>query len=459
MKRIYKNSDIKLDLTSLKGIEGKFIIKFYTTNKEFFIRKTDQDVVVEDEKIYLKLNWSELEVIGDGVLNYVINFISPDADYDDGKFNNTISKTTDYYICSNVQVTEEETESIVDIVAELGVSLNEEIARSTSKDTEHDDAITNMDMAAAQALVDLNDRIGIEAQVRTQTDTILSQSIQEAKEEVESTIKEIDTVTSFALTDLNERVSDSDRVATQALNNLNDRLTYEAQVRTQTDNILSQSIQEAKDEIETTVSEVDTVTSYALNDLKESKADKGEAYTKSESDSKYVVAANLAEVATSGDYNDLTNLPTIPAAQVQADWNVTSSSSKAYIKHKPTIPTVPTNVSAFTNDAGYLTQHQDISTKQDKITIVNHGTNDTTFTLTPNVYHIWGTVASLTLTLGNGTGYFDEYMFEFTSGTTPTVLNVPNSVKWVNDPISIESNMRYQVSIANNIGLIVGVSV
>lgn len=42
----------------------------------------------------------------------------------------------------------------------------------------------------------------------------------------------------------------------------------------------------------------------------------------------------------SGDYNDLTN--------------------------KPTIPTVPTNVSAFTNDAGYLTQHQDISGKYDK---------------------------------------------------------------------------------------------
>ena len=47
--------------------------------------------------------------------------------------------------------------------------------------------------------------------------------------------------------------------------------------------------------------------------------------------------ADLATVATSGSYNDLTN--------------------------KPTIPTVPTNISSFTNDAGYLTQHQDISGK------------------------------------------------------------------------------------------------
>jgi hypothetical protein len=32
----------------------------------------------------------------------------------------------------------------------------------------------------------------------------------------------------------------------------------------------------------------------------------------------------------------------------------------------PAIPTVPNNVSAFTNDAGYLTVHQDISGKADK---------------------------------------------------------------------------------------------
>lgn len=42
----------------------------------------------------------------------------------------------------------------------------------------------------------------------------------------------------------------------------------------------------------------------------------------------------LASVATSGSYNDL--------------------------KDKPAIPTVPTKVSAFINDAGYLTQHQSL---------------------------------------------------------------------------------------------------
>lgn len=65
----------------------------------------------------------------------------------------------------------------------------------------------------------------------------------------------------------------------------------------------------------------------------------------------------LANVATSGSYNDLSNKPTIPDAQIQSDWNQSNTSAKDYIKNKPTIPVVPSNVSAFTNDAGYITSY------------------------------------------------------------------------------------------------------
>lgn len=44
---------------------------------------------------------------------------------------------------------------------------------------------------------------------------------------------------------------------------------------------------------------------------------------------------NLAAVASSGSYNDLANKPTIPAAQVQPDWNATSGMGQ--IKNKPTL--------------------------------------------------------------------------------------------------------------------------
>lgn len=126
---------------------------------------------------------------------------------------------------------------------------------------------------------------------------------------------------------------------------------------------------------------------------------------------------NLATVATTGNYNDLINRPTIPtvptnvsaftndagyvtsadvqqaagvptnvsafqndagyitatqvpAAQVNADWNATSGAARILNKptlfsgnyndltNKPTIPTVPSNVSVFNNDAHYITEAQ-----------------------------------------------------------------------------------------------------
>lgn len=54
--------------------------------------------------------------------------------------------------------------------------------------------------------------------------------------------------------------------------------------------------------------------------------------------------------------NDITN------------WNNKSDFSGDYndLSNKPSIPTIPTNISAFENDVGYLTEHQDISGKEDK---------------------------------------------------------------------------------------------
>ena len=45
----------------------------------------------------------------------------------------------------------------------------------------------------------------------------------------------------------------------------------------------------------------------------------------------------LATVATSGSYTDLLNTPTIPSAQIQSDWNQTQTGYADYIKNKPTI--------------------------------------------------------------------------------------------------------------------------
>lgn len=61
-------------------------------------------------------------------------------------------------------------------------------------------------------------------------------------------------------------------------------------------------------------------------------------------------SADLKAVATSGSYNDLSNKPTIPSAQVNSDWNANSGVAK--ILNKPTIPSAGTITSGST---GYAT--------------------------------------------------------------------------------------------------------
>ena len=64
---------------------------------------------------------------------------------------------------------------------------------------------------------------------------------------------------------------------------------------------------------------------------------------------------NFADVATSGNYNDLSNKPTIPSVEGLA--------SEAYVNEKVAaivIPEVPTKVSELENDKGYLTEHQSL---------------------------------------------------------------------------------------------------
>lgn len=149
-----------------------------------------------------------------------------------------------------------------------------------------------------------------------------------------------------------------------------------------------------------------------------------------------VQPSSLATVATSGSYNDLSD--------------------------KPTIPTVPTKVSELENDAQYITEEEADGKYQSKgesgdtqgsvaYPLVNHGTSDATFELTPNVMHVWDEMSVLTLTLGEEVeGVVNEYVFQFESGATATTLTLPSDLVWANgEALAPEASKTYQVSIVN----------
>ena len=130
-----------------------------------------------------------------------------------------------------------------------------------------------------------------------------------------------------------------------------------------------------------------------------------EKLTKNSLDAK-ADASSLATVATTGDYDDLTDKPSIPSSSsdlsdgsnivkksstsglLKNDGSVDTTAYSTFdgnynnLTNKPTIPTIPTNVSAFTNDVGYLTQHQSLANYIQKSStsglLKNDGTVDTT---------------------------------------------------------------------------------
>ena len=89
----------------------------------------------------------------------------------------------------------------------------------------------------------------------------------------------------------------------------------------------------------------------------------------------YALYAGASANGFSGDYNDLTNTPTMPVVPTDVSsftndagyitsYTETDPLFNAWDKdyndliNTPTIPTIPTNVSTFTNDAGYVTTSQ-----------------------------------------------------------------------------------------------------
>ena len=67
-------------------------------------------------------------------------------------------------------------------------------------------------------------------------------------------------------------------------------------------------------------------------------------------------SASGSSTPSSVSWNDITDKPTIPSIEGLASTTYVDNKVAAIV-----IPTVPTNISAFTNDIGYLTSHQSLA--------------------------------------------------------------------------------------------------
>lgn len=152
--------------------------------------------------------------------------------------------------------------------------------------------------------------------------------------------------------------------------------------------------------------------------------------------------------------------------QVQSDWNEADDTSPAFIKHKPTIPSLTgyatiNYVNSYVNSSltGYVTagyvnsyvnnqlsnyatqqwvneqnflkQHQDISSKEDKMQIVSYAQSVTAITVEFGYNKIGFEVNTLAITLptvGNDVVTLKGLLIKFTTGANPDISFTNNNV-------------------------------
>ena len=175
MKRL-NNSDANIILDSKTINVANFTARFYTVNaEEFFIEKTQNDVVFDDEKATIKLDWRELVTLGEGVLQYqIINNIE-DADRADKTYHKNIERTTDYYINSDIIYDDSKSKSYAEMIEQIGADLQTEIARSTTEDVNVNNKLNNEITRSTTEDTNLNRKIDNEITRATARENTIDQ--------------------------------------------------------------------------------------------------------------------------------------------------------------------------------------------------------------------------------------------------------------------------------------------
>ena len=151
-------------------------------------------------------------------------------------------------------------------------------------------------------------------------------------------------------------------------------------------------------------------------------------------------SADLAAVATSGSYNDLTGKPTIPSISGLQTQAITDAGGY------------------FSTDTveGALQQlGGDVEDKQDKTAEVTVSTSGavTQALEAGKIYHFTSTaLTSLTITL-TATTELPQYHFDFISPATAATLSLPSTVN-LPSALTVEANKRYEIDILNNYGVV-----
>ena len=327
---IQKGSDLILEL-SVKPDK----IRVYTTDTKVYIEITD----FTDGKAYISSG--ELRLLGSGVIAYTYYIGKADQSFDDNQYDTIGVVYTDYYLL--------DTEENGDIHGEATDEIKEYVDKVISDKTAGLDVYKEKTEKNSSDIGELNKELDNETDRATKAETNNATNIETETERAKAKENEL----SETLVALQNSVTEDETKITKLSENvddINETLKDKAD-KTELVNYLTKD--DASNQYQpkgdyAVKTDIPTKTSQLVNDsgyLTQHQdlsdyAKKVDYYTKTETDAKYQLQ---------GDY---------------ITYNEMSEELADYAKKT----SIPTKTSQLTNDSGYLTQHQDISGKQDKLT-------------------------------------------------------------------------------------------
>ena len=345
-----------LNLTDEKGnrikvnTKNSFTIRVFTAERSNYLEYNKTDIVSTSDNDKLYLNSNQLETLESGVIAYTYMYGVGDKNFNDGEYNNQKTVYTDYYFKNSGSSMGAPSNPVDDkVIQQLKDRIKEETDRATAvegslfnKMEEHQTEVTNR---INQEVENSTAKVNTEATERKDADTALQGNI----DKLSQTVTANKTASDKAISDVSAAVkSETDRATAK-------ESSLEGSISTTNSN-LDAEIKRAK--------AAEKVNADAITTLSGTVSSNKTATDKAISDE--VARAKKAESDLSGNISTTnTNLNSeITRAKAAEAKALADAKTDAANKYQP--------------KGNYLTSHQDISGKVDKVTGKGLSTNDYT---------------------------------------------------------------------------------